>query len=275
MSKYFEPSKECRNFKASSFVGKKVNLQLQHTDASKTVITPVKKATKQYVYTRFKTVLGDLHIGDWADCVLGKEKEELPAKIVRASLLEASNGGRSDWQEYDSYKAFYNKQRKEMCFKKYRGGLFYCMGHPGNADEADIRLVLQVKDKTITLTGRAYALHAPQEWYSECVLEGHPDLDKFPKGFYKDAEEALHFFNDKPVDDLFGTRFFPVMVFPKKEKFIKVARDLSYAPKSCSDPVIGKKYIVYGLRCKEYQLDVIKEIYASGGFIARSMQYEW
>lgn len=251
----FKPSKEIRDFDCGDLIGKTVNIHLGHISEDK---------KRQYLYVDLKAPLNS--IGDWVQAT-GKEKGILSKKIKCAYLMERCNGGRSDHGHYTSYKDYFNKAKKEEVIKFWRGGLLSRIGRGGgDLDECD--LILEFEG--FKIEGHIYDMVAPEEWYSEM----HRDSFKFERGFYKDAEEAIHFFSDRPNNDLFGERYFPVIVFPKNTKVDVLS--IAYWAKSHSKPIVTAKHIVIGLRCKpgEYA-GIFKETYEKGGWVARSMEWNW
>lgn len=88
------------------------------------------------------------------------------------------------------------------------------------------------------------------------------------------AEEAVKFFSDKPQDDLFGTRYFPVVVFPENIQ-ADVRRIVDYA-KGCSKPIVTCGNIIFGTRCKPSEfVEVINMTYQAGGKVARALEFDW
>lgn len=255
MTYQFNPSKEIRNFDCKSLIGKIVSIQLRHLSEDK---------KKQYVYVNIKSPKDC--VSGWVQ-TLGKKDTVTKRKIKCAYLMERQNGGRGDTSHYTSYKDYFNKDKKKEVIAYWRGGLFARIGS-GSGDIDSCDLVLEFED--FKIEGHLYDMVAPEEWYSEM----HRDSFKFERGFYKDAEEAVHFFSDRPNNDLFGERYFPVIVFPKNTKVDVMS--IAYWAKSHSKPIVTDKHIVIGLRCKvgEYA-GIFKETYDNGGWVARSMEWNW
>lgn len=257
MTFQFEPPKEIRDFECDALVGKMVGIQLGHLSDDK---------KSQYVHIQDILGLDFTSLHGWIP-TLGKEKTTVRRKIKGAYLMERRNGGRSDHGHYTSYWDYFNKAKKEDVIKFWRGGLLSRLGRGGgDLDECD--LILEFEG--FKIEDHIYGMVAPEEWYSEM----HRDSFKFEKGFYKDADEAAHFFSDRSHDDIFGERYFPVIVFPKNTKVD--VRSIAHWAKAWSKPVVTAKHIVFGLRCKpgEYA-GIINETYKNGGWVARSKEWDW
>ena len=251
----FEPSKEIREFDCTKLIGKIATIELCHLSDDK---------KDQYVQIRYP--LFDISIGDWVP-TLGKEKEIIKRKIKNAYLMEATNGGRRDKKHYNSYKDYFDNSKKEEVKEYWIGGLIARMSRGGgDLDRCDI----VIEFESFKVEGHIWDMIAPEEWYSEL----HRDKFKFEKGFYKDADEAIHFFSDRSHDDLFGERYFPVIVFPKDT--IADVRSIANCAKSCSKPIMTNKHIIFGLRCKPHEYEsIIKDTYEKSGQIARSKEWDW
>jgi hypothetical protein len=257
----FEPNKKIRSFKCSDFVGKIATIELGHLSDDK---------KKQYVTARhpdFKNY--DIYgVTDWVN-TLGKPKEQIKRKIKSVSLIEKCNGGRTDTSEYDSYLAYFNKEKKKEVLEYWKCGILgrinRCGGDPDHC-------CLKIYFDEFCLEENIWGFTAPEEWYSE--LHNVNGNFNFEKGFYKDADEAIKFFADKPHDDLFGERYFPVIVFPKNTK--ADVRMIANMPKSCSKVIVTDKYIIFGTRCKPHEYsEVIVETYKNGGFVAKAKEWNW
>ena len=138
---------------------------------------------------------------------LGQPGTKIKKKIISSYIMEHMNGGRSDYMEYSSYKAFFNPKKKQEVLQYWSAGLMgRVMGGGGDRDTIDV---------TINFGKFEVADHgwmkAPEEWYSE--LHCDKNIFKFVDGFYKSASDAIEKFSQKSNEDLFGTRFFPIIVF--------------------------------------------------------------
>jgi hypothetical protein len=262
--KGLKPSKAIRDFKGSDYEGRVLTIKCQHMN---------KEKTNQYVSTSYPGTKNDWdhplhHLSGWAGKVIGKEDSTVKRKLLKVELIEHCNGGRSDHNRYPSYKAFFNKERKEDVHRLWLADIAMRINGmvKNDCDRADI--IATFKD--FELDSMSFDFEAPEEWYSELYASNFD----FRRGFYKDADEAIHFFQDKANDDLFGERYFPVIVFPRRK--IETARDIAGWAKSCSKAIVTKKHAIFGTRCKphEYQ-EIITKTYENGGQVARSMEWNW
>lgn len=255
MTFQFNPSKEIRDFDCKDLIEKTVSIKLGYLSTDK---------KKQYAFVDLKAPLGSVH--DWILTQGGKET--IIRRVIKdAYLMEHRNGGRGDFRHYTSYQDYFNNVKKEEVLKFWSGGLFAKIGSgSGDVDECD--LVLEFEG--FKIEDHIYDLVAPEEWYSEM----HRDSFKFERGFYENAEEAIRFFSDRPHDDLFGERYFPVIVFSKNTKID--VRSIAYGAKAWSKPIVTAKHIVFGLRCKSSEyVGVINETYKNRGWVARSKEWDW
>jgi hypothetical protein len=253
----FKPSQKVRQFKCSDLIGKIVTISCEHLSSDK---------KSQYIQARSKLLydFGIYGVSDWVP-VLGKKDTEVKRKIIGCCLKEAMNGGRCDNKEYSSYQDYFNKDKKEEVKKYWIGGLLERIDR-GGGDADKTSLILRFKD--FSLENNTWSMTAPEEWYSELhQLE-------FPRGFYETSEEAIKFFGDKAHDDLFGERYFPVIVFPKDTE--ANVREIAGMPKSCSKAIMTKEYIIFGTRCKSSEYtDVIDKTYKADGKVAKSKEWDW
>jgi hypothetical protein len=255
----FTPDEKMRSFKGSDFVGKTVTVKLQH-----------KQNGQQYVGVRdpiFRDC-GIYGVSGWVK-ELGDENTEITREIKAIWLMESMNGGRRDYRRYDSYWSYFNDNKKKEVFAYWSGGMMgKLMRGGGNPDRANIVAVFD----DFEVDDHCGDFDAPEEWYSE-LHKDKPQF-KFERGFYKDAAEAVMFFKDRPHDDLFGERYFPVVVFPKDTEVD--VRMIVNAAKSCSQPIMTDQYLIFGTRCKSYEYaGVIEDTYKNGGQIARAMDWDW
>ena len=266
----FEPTKYIREFDGRRFTGKEVTLVLGHTNADKGMARPVPTPSRQYVHTKDFTPEYIGSFSGWIDQVLGKQGDEVIRTIKSLKLTQSSNGGRADTRTFDTYWEYFSDERKKRVLGQSGMGLAgKIMSGPGEDDRAD--LVMECDD--VTLDCGAWDFRAPQEWHSEQLKDN--SSFKFVDGFYPDADKAVDIFGKKSSDDMFGTRFFPVLVFPRDVDYEKV-QDVIWRPKSTSDPVVTDEHLIYGTRCKggEYQ-GVIEATYEIGGKVPIGLEWNW
>jgi len=257
----FEPSKEIREFNGRDHIGKVITFECEHVNNGSQYIRS--KSAKKWSNDPLHFLSG------WVKKIIGAEKSTFKRKIVNVQMIEHMNGGRSSNERHQSYAEFFNEDRKRRVRAMWTGGLEGRLsGAGGDADQAD--LIVTFKD--FELDSHCYSLRAPEEWYSE--LHADNQKFKFESGFYADAAEATKFFADKPVDDLFGERYFPVLVFP--ETALQMARDIATHAKACSKPIVTNGRAILGTRCKPYEYpEVIARTYEHGGQVARGLCWDW
>lgn len=250
----FLPKKEYREFNAKSIVGKMVNLKLCHFSENKKT---------QYI----NSVKCDLHVSGWVNTI-GEIGEVIKRKVKDAYIMQHNNGGRSDYRHYDSWKDYFSESKKEKVQRYWKADLFDKI-NSGDGDVDTIDLIVEFKDFQLSCTMWDHS--APEEWYSEM----HKKKFSFKEGFFETAEEAKESFINKSHDDLFGERYFPVVVFNKNIDRNKMG-DVLYCAKSHSKPIETKDYIVFGTRCKpsEYS-SLIAETYLLGGKVAKNKEWDW
>lgn len=256
----FGPAKSIREFDGRKFIGKIATIELQHLS---------KEKNDQFVIVRNKALDDlDIHISGWVGRVLGKPGVKIRKKIYNLSLIEASNGGRSNYTLYNTYSEFFNNERKEKYCDSLVGGLQYALTHRGDPGRADVA----IRFIDFQIVDSAWAFTAPEEWYSD-LYKGRPQF-RFADGFYPNAATAIEVFAKKNHDDLFGERYFPVIVFPisKADEAKGVA---SYA-KGQSLPIVVGKNIIIGTRCKPHEYpEVIEKTYELGGQVPIGVDWDW
>ena len=262
----FSPSADIRAFDGRKLKGLEVEIVCQHTNADVKRV----EATDQYVSMSKIPGCEFLWASGWAGKVLGKKDEKLKRKIVSVTLMQASNGGRSDYRRYDTYWDYFNPRRKDRWAAKEAAGVMGAvLGPRGDDHHADV--VLEFED--FELESSAWDFQRPQEWYSE-IHQDKP-VFRFVDGFYENAEKAVNAFRQKNHDDLFGERYFPVLVFPRSTSKEKI-NEIIWRPKVTSDPVLVGDFIVYGTRCKPYEYqEVIENTYAAGGKVPIGVEWNW
>jgi hypothetical protein len=261
MDHEFSPSAEIRAFDGRKLQGLEVTITCQHTND---------KNSDQYVSLEKIPGYDFLHASGWAGQVLGEKDEKLKRKIVSCYLMQATNGGRSDRRHYNTYWAYFNDERKDRWSgKEAMGVMGAVLGLSGDDHRADV--VLEFED--FTLESSAWDFERPQEWYSE--IHKDKPVFRFVDGFYENAEKAVNAFRQKNHDDIFGERYFPVLVFPVSTPRDKV-NGIIWRPKVTSDPILVGDFVVYGTRCKphEYQ-EVIEGTYEAGGKVPIGVEWSW
>lgn len=256
----FEPSSKIREIREDLFVGKMATLRLLHKNNG---------GTRQYVQVEHPLFREyGFYINGWVNRCLGEDGDTIKRKITAFKLVEHKNGGRS-WGEYSSYREFFDEERKQKVHAHWSGGILGRIMKPGgDPDQADIIVRLG----ELEIDSYCYSLVAPEEWYSE-LHEDNPKF-KFLDGFYDSAEAAKEIFRQKSHDDIFGTRFFPTVVFPAD--MADTAKDIACSAKSCSKPIIVNDRIVIGTRCKPYEYEgVIERTYEQGGQIPIGVEWDW
>lgn len=207
------------------------------------------------------------HIFGWLGGYLGKQSSVVKLKVSRAYITGHENGGRQSKHAL-TYNDFYDATQKELvhtlwtCDIKARIDMY-------DFDRADIIVEF---DNGMKLDSLAWGLKAPEEWYSE-LYENLPEF-KFKDGFFDTADEAIESFKNSSVDDMFGTRYFPVCVFPLKVPVEK--HNVVGWAKAHSSAILLSDRVVYGTRCKpdEYE-EVIRRTYEAGGAIAKNRIWDW
>lgn len=261
----FEPCADVRQFDSRKFVGKMATIRLLHTNVNEKRTTP----TNQYVVVEFRGMPPYLNLSGWAGRYLGEPKTAVKRRITDMFLIGHRNGGR-DHRTSPTYAGFFDDQRKERVKRMWAGGLMckILSGGEGDIDQADV--IVSFSD--FEIDSMSYEFCAPEEWYSE-LYEADPRF-RFSDGFYPDADQAIKVFSDKAHDDLFGERYFPVIVFPVER--YEEARNIAHWATGYSKPIIVKNQIIFGTRCKpdQYQ-SMIEETYKLGGKVPVGVQWDW
>lgn len=256
----FEPSSKTREIREDLFVGKIATIKLGHLNKDK---TDQHVSAEHSIFREY-----DLYISGWTGKVLGKEGATLHRKITGFKLVEHKNGGRS-WGQYSSYADFFSEDRKKEVQGFWAGGLLGKMMKPGgDPDQADV--IVSFGD--FKIDSFCWNLDAPEEWYSDL----HCDTSKFRfvDGFYGSAEEAIKVFEQKSHDDLFGTRYFPAIVFPAE--MADKAKSIARCAKSWSKPIVVNDQVIIGTRCKPYEFpDIIEQTYEEGGKVPLGVEWDW
>jgi hypothetical protein len=259
MSLNFRPDTTIRSFKTSDLIGKFAEIHLRELSKDKTL---------QWIVVRNPANCDWISGCAWVK-IYGKPGTTIKRKIINAYLIEHQNGGRSDYGLYDSYKSFFNAARKAAVIRHWTCGLMGRISHKGNPDQADI--VLKFKDFEINCS--CYVFTAPEEWYSDY----YKDMPKFrftDSELYADINTAVKAIKNKHHDDIFGERYFPVLVFPKKTK--QNLYDIVSRAKAHSKPIVTKEHIIFGVRCKPDEVnEIIEQTYEAQGHVAINSQWDW
>jgi hypothetical protein len=261
----FEPSREVRALDFSRLIGETVQVQLGHAN---------QETTDQYATISpglVKRLCGtELHLSGWLGKFLGPQGGAVKLKIIDAYMTGHRNGGRQNKNRL-SYKEFFDEEQKRLVQGALLGGLEMRLLAGGfDYYQADVVVKFEGGLKIDSLT---FGLTSPEEWYSE--LYAGDSRFQFADGFFDTAEQASNHFGQQSVDDLFGTRFFPVGVYPLSIKVDKI-RSVLYTPKSHSKPVLLSDRVVFGTRCKPDEYDTfIRETYEIGGVVPRNVTWDW
>lgn len=262
--KLFQPNPKIRSLDLSKLVGQTVQVQLAHANADQ---TDQMASINELQIERF---CGSAeYISGWLGGYLGKQSSVVKLKVSQAYITGHNNGGRQSKHAL-TYNDFYDATQKKLVHALWTGGIEgRIVGGMRDFDRADIIVEF---DNGMKLDSFAWGLKAPEEWYSE-LYENLPEF-KFEDGFFDTAEEAIESFKNSSVDDMFGTRYFPVCVFPLKVQVEK--HNVVGWAKAHSSAILLSDRVVYGTRCKpdEYE-EVIRRTYAAGGAIARNRTWDW
>lgn len=256
----FEPKSKIREIREDLFVGKMVTLKLCPSNKNK---------SNQYVVAQH-SIFDEygLYISGWVGKYLGEKDTTIRKKITGFKLVEHRNGGRTPG-EYDSYGSFFDENRKKRVQAFWSGGMMArILTTGGDPDQADV--IVRCGD--LEIDSSAWAIHAPEEWYSD-LHSGDPKF-RFVDGFYESADNAINAFNQKSHDDIFGTRFFPVIVFPAEKA--SIAKNTAQWAKGWSKPIVVNDNVAIGTRCKPDEFSkVIEDTYKNGGKVPIGVEWDW
>lgn len=218
------------------------------------------------------------HIWGWTprNGVIGEEKagETEMWKVKNAFFLIHSNGGRSYRPDRPkTYWEFFNDEQKNRYNAQISGGLMGRVmgGMAGDMDRADIRVEFE---NGVYIEDSLWEVTYPEEW--NCEVHKDNNKFKFVDGYYENADKAIEAFKQKSSDDMFGERYFPIIVFGKEVEH-NVITGIVHQPKSHSAPILmDDGTVIFGTRCKPYEYEgVIIETYAAGGKVPIGMQWDW
>lgn len=305
MSYKFEPDEKVRNFEAQSLIGKPVEIRYQHTDADNEIrrarydhekkakeckdpgpfVPPTPTPTKQFIACTVSgledTMFGDwgLHANTWSPKLLPKGTD-VGGVVEEAWLMEHSNGGRGDHARYTSYQDWIDgPDRRERCARRWTGGLLAIIAGPGgDPDRFDVCFKVKVtsgehEGAILDFEAQGYG-DIPGEWYSECFA-GLNDF-KCVDGFYPDADRAVEVFKQKATDDMFGTRYFPVISIDDSHANVQKLEEAAWLAKGSSSPIVSNGRLFFGLRCKPYEFEeCIRKCYELGGEVPVGLTWNW
>lgn len=269
----FKPSKEVRSVDLNYMIGKEVMFRLQHKNDG---------GTKQYISLLHEHDLvvseegGRVGFAGWAPIVLGEPNTDREAEITDAYFMVHQNGGRTMRPDRPrTYDQFYDNWQKQMYNMKNSNGLIGVITGPhGDFHYADIALELKFGGAGFVMTSMCFDIPCPEEWYSEVNQEAIPQYHE--SIVFENGNEAVEHFSKQATDDMFGERYFPVMVFPVSADFEKIRNDVTWLPKACSSPILKGDHVYFGTRCKRDEYDeLIHLCYAHGGQILKTKQWDW
>lgn len=264
----FKPSQAVRNTDVRKLEGNVYTFKAQHSDDAKT--TTFFQPTDETRYLMREQMGFELHLNGWVQRYAEKDTT-VELKIEDAWLVPHNNGGRDANKRAKTYAEFFNDQQRARYVGTLVGGLEARIFHSkGDADRCDILLNFE---GGYTLDSMTWDIEAPGEWYSDTYNKNQAFL--FQDGFFDTAEQAINHFSQQSKDDLFGTRYFPVLVFPLDTEQGKMD-EVIWRPKSHSLPILTADHIIYGTRCKSSEyVDTIDETYKAGGKVARNREWDW
>ncbi len=270
-----KPNKSIRELDFKLFIGKEVEVKFGNFNKGKDVLDPDNQQ-----------ISVDIEYGDkdrlylWEyisrNGIIDKKKEGKSEiwKVKDAYLLIAKNGGRMNRDDRPrTYWEFWNDKQKERYHKQIQGGTMgrILMAGQGDMDMCCVRIEFE---NDMAIEDSCWEITVPEEWYSELYKDDNKF--KYVDGYYKDAYKAVESFSQKSNDDMFGERYFPVLVFGKEVEH-KAIEGIIWRPKSTSTPIMmDDGTVIIGTRCKphEYQ-EVIEETYKAGGKVPIGAQYDW
>jgi len=218
----FLPKIEDRNFKCSNLINQTIDIKYQNLSNDKQKQLIVSHSIKNLSFLGYSKIL---------------KKKETKVKITNCFLIEKSNGGRNDVNHYTSYNDYFNNSKKIQILQYWKNLPESQLSVKGEPDAFEI--VIQCCD--LELTDHLNDMSAPEEWYSE--LWSKNERFQFKNGFFDTEKDVLD--NFKPEDDLFGKRFFPVIVF-EKNIHDNVRNIIETFSKTCSKPIVTDKYVAFG-----------------------------
>jgi hypothetical protein len=209
--------------------------------------------------------------------IINDRKFTFTGTVTQCFLMERGNGGRSNSKRYESVAQYFKDPlvKQRVMNITYGGTLARLADRGGDPDQADLIIKVMVNEDTvIDVECDMWDAKPPVSWYTE-KFGGLPQFE-FKKGFFETSVDAVEFYTILgQTDDLFGQRYFPVLVFPKSVEDEKI-EDIIYYAKGCSNRLDIDDNWVIGLRCKtdEYR-QCIERCYEVGGKVPIDCQYDW
>lgn len=284
MSYQLKPEKIIRELDLEKiFIGKEITVKLANFVKEKNILNP---ASQRVIVDIIIGEKGEGEYGkDWINLcfsdytklreVISKDYDgkEFKWKVANAYFVIAKNGGRIYREDRPkTYSEFFNEEQKERYKGQLKGGVMgrVLVDGAGDMDRADIIIEFE---NGVKIDDNCWEVTAPEEWYSEIYKDD--SRFKFVDGFYPSAEKAIDVFSQKSQDDIFGTRYFPVLVFDKNVSE-EIISEAMWRPKASSTPIIQNGHIIIGTRCKpdEFQ-EVIEHCYKNGGKIPVGVEWNW
>ena len=181
-----------------------------------------------------------------------------------------------NWKEFIEQEAI--ERFWKACFRMRKASFLF---------QPSIRPALKLKIQhpimgEVDIEDHMWEIPGHEKWEQDIMLEDQPkkftavELDRIPT-----KEQAFKYF--KSSEDIFGERFFPVIVCPipdpKTEEWEKMIRDIRDIPKSSSTAVEGtfedKPALFIGTRCKSYEFPDLIETAYDGGAFAITREWDW
>ena len=240
-----------------------------------------KSEPKTYVGSVANIHLGgeDVHnIYGWCDIDFNQIKDMpiIYGEVVDCYMAEHMNGGRDNATRYQTVNEYFSDPLvKQRVMQHSYGDMVDRMQYSGNPDQVDLVVVVKFGyNNTIAhFNTKMYDAEPPMSWYTEKF--GDLPQFKFSQGFFANSTDAIKCFDGQCEDDLFGSRYFPVVVVPMTvEK--ELVDELVYIAKGHSNFLVIDDNWVVGLRCKpdEYQ-DCIEKCYEIGGKVPIGVCFDW
>ena len=257
--------------KASDLIGQKLPFLLIRHDSSSLWKSPNLQHHKQQIGAIIQQTRDILTF----DVTPDVKSEVFEVEILAACFMEAANGGRSNLNQYDTVPEYFGDPKvKATIQKRITADLMDRIGVGGDPERLSMLLKFKVADQLFEVDSSLWAYAPPWEWYSDTFKDWKGFM--FPDGFYVDAEAAIASYALKKTDDLFGERYFPVVVFSKDKLDYEQFMDVCTSCKSTSQVIQKDGNWIKGTRCKpsEY-VDVITECYEKGGQVPIGIEWSW